>query len=800
MVDPIAPYDFEQQVKDEPKSSAPWIELIIQAERAFQDYNTRADNVDRLYADMNTLGNNARDREYSLFWSNVEVMKPSIYARPPVPVVTTKFKDRRPVYRTSSEFLERCSTVAFDQTSINDVMIGLRDDLVINNRGAAWVRYETKSESDGETERVCVEWLHRRDFLHEPSRSWPEVGWVARRAWMTLDEMVKRFPDRTRDELATAEFQRNPGERNNTSDQTYTDTTQKAGVWEIWHKGENKVVWVSRGVLPMLEEGPPHLKLEGFFPAPKPAYGTTERSTLIPVPDVMQYKDQLEEINELTARIHSLSYALQVRGFYPAGSGELGDAIESALSQTTNDKVLIGISNWAAFGGGAAKDSIVWLPTDMVATTITQCVELRRQMIDDVYQIVGISDIQRGATEAEETLGAQQLKNQNGSYRVREKQNELIRVARDLVRIAAEIMAEKFTQKTMLDMSQMDLPTDAEINKQVKGLERQAEKIQSQAKAMLERAQSDPEIQAMVEQNPEQAQKTIAKLEEETQQQIAQLGEQAAELQKTVTIDQVMKFLRDNKIRPFVLDIETDSTIFPDEMAEKAARNEFMGVFMQSTAALAQLVSATPAAAPVAGALLKFALAPYRAGREMDGAIDEFVDAMMAQSKNPQPNPEAIKAQAAAEYDKGKLALEGEKLKQDGQFRGQELALKEQELQLRAQEMQIAPQIEAGKAQLKAQSEAQAKEMDGQVAVMREQAQLEADAQTTALSLDAEAALEAQRAQAELAKAGMTDQFNREKLAVDTQLAYDQLAVQQENARVAAEAKANQPKPNGSGR
>lgn len=781
MADPIAPYDFDQLVKDEPKSSAPWIELIVQAERAFQNYNDRCDNVDRLYADMNYLSNVTREREYNLFWSNIEVLKPSIYARPPVPVVTTKFKDRRPVYRTASEFLERCTNVSFDLTSIDDVMLGLRDDLAILARGAAWVRYETKAESDAETERICVEWLHRRDFLHEPSRNWAEVGWVARRAWMTLDQMKKRFPNVKEADLLNADFQRREGERNRDAN-NYNDTTQKAGVWEIWHKGEDKVVWVSKGVLPILDSGKPHLKLEGCFPCPKPAYATTERSTLIPVPDVMFYKDQLEEINELTARIHALSYALQVRGFYPAGSGELGDAIESALGQTTNDKVLIGISNWAAFGGGAAKDSIVWLPTDMVATTIQQCVELRRQIIEDVYQIMGISDIQRGATESEETYGAQALKNQNGSYRVRDKQNELIRIARDLVRISAEIMAEKFSQKTMLEMSQMDLPTDADIRKQVRELEGQARAIQSQAKAMIAQAQANPEIQQLVQQNPQQAEQTLAKLEEEAQQQIQQLQSQAMEVQKTVTIDHVMEFLRDNKIRPFVLDIETDSTIFPDEMAEKQARSEFLTAFGTAMQQIAPLVTAVPESASFAAEILRFALAPFRGGRTLDAAIDEFADNMIAKASQPQPpNPEMLKIQQEAEYNNRKLALE------------------EQKIQLEMQKVQQAPQVEAQKEQIKAAANVQAKELDAQVAVAREEAQLAADTQTTQMSLEAEAILEQQRAAIEQAKFEADNEFRYVELETDTRLAYDQLAVSQENARLAAEAKARQPKPNGSG-
>ena len=71
----------------------------------------------------------ARDKEFQMFWANCEVLKPSIYAKPPVPVVVPKFKDRRPVYQAASEVMERCCIVAFDLTRINDLMLLVRDDL-----------------------------------------------------------------------------------------------------------------------------------------------------------------------------------------------------------------------------------------------------------------------------------------------------------------------------------------------------------------------------------------------------------------------------------------------------------------------------------------------------------------------------------------------------------------------------------------------------------------------------------------------------------------------------------------------
>lgn len=649
-----SPDSLEEQTKDEPKSSRPWLALLELAERADRDYQDRCDKIDRLYADLANFRDPSRDREFSLFWSNMEVIKPATYARPPIPVIVPEFKDRRPLYRTSSEVLERSVAVSFKRTGIDETMKHVRDDLVMKARGVAWARYDSKKG-----QRVCIEHLVRSDFRCDPARKWADVEWVARCAWMTLDGLKERFDKVDAAKLAGADF-RTKSDKNDWEERS---AEEKAPVWEIWHKGLKRVVWVAEGIDETLDEDAPHLDVEGFFPCPKPAYGTLRPDTLDPVADVQYYLDQLNQINDLTARIHALSGALQVRGFYPAGAGELGDAIESALAQNTDDKVLIGISNWAAFGGGAAKDSIVWLPTDMVSTTIIQCVELRRQLIEDVYQLAGISDIQRAETDPNETLGAQQIKQENGSARVKEKQRELSRVARDLVQIAAEIIAEKFTKETLLDMSQMVLPTDAEISKEVKALERQGAEIQKALRTQLARAQSDPRIAQMVAQDPQKAQQAIEQVTMQAEQQIEGLRSQAMKLQEQVTIDQVMKFLRDNKIRPFVLDIETDSTIISDENAEKQRRAEFLTALGGLMQQLSPLLDTTPEAAPFAAEVLKFGLAPYRVGRQMDTAIDEFADMMMQKAQQPKPEEgedqglvEAQKLLAEAEIQKAKAA------------------------------------------------------------------------------------------------------------------------------------------------
>lgn len=679
---------FEQPDYDpsvDPESSKAWLNLIEDAEKAMHDWQQKCDNIDKRFADLSRLAGVGRDREFQLFWANIQVLGPSIYSRPPVPVVTPRFRSRKPVAQTASELLERATTVQFELEDIDSTMILIRDDLTRLARGCAWIRYEDKEKRGKKNERVCIEHVDRRDWLCAPARKWQEVDWVARRAWMTAEEMQDRFGG---DDWKTAAFQENDRDRKENGNR---DPIKKAGVWEIWSKSEDRVVWVVEGVDTVLDSDEPHLKLEGFFPCPRPAYATVQPGSLVPVPDYVYYKDQIEEINQLTTRIAALTEAVKLKGFYPGG-GEVGEAIESALARNDEGTIMVPIANWAAFGGSG--EQIIWLPIDMVAQTITGLVELRRSLIDDVYQITGLSDIMRGSTDANETLGAQELKSQYGSIRVRDRQNELVRIARDITRIAAEIMAENFQQKTLEDMSQMELPTDADVKKQIKALEDQGKELVKSAEKQAKEAMANPQMQQKAQENPEEAQKAAQQLQQQTQQQTAQLQEQIRKEGETVTIDQVMELLREQRLRPFILDIETDSTIAPDENAQKQRATEFVTAVGGYMGQAFPLLQAMPQAAPLVSDMLKYVASQFRAGRELDTTISEFADAMKNMASQPAPNPEADAAQATAQAEQQRLAMEQQKTQADMQAKQMDAQIKQQTAQADEMRKQQAAQTD----------------------------------------------------------------------------------------------------------
>lgn len=689
--------DIDYNPSVEPRMAGAWLNLLEEAEKSYEDWNEHCDRIDEHYASLARLASMARNKEYQLFWANVEVLKPAIYATAPIPVVVPKFKDRRPVYQAASELLERCAIVAFDLGHINSIMLQARDDLALTSRGVVWCRYESgkadKSDAYYSSERVCYDFKHRRDFLHSISRSWEEVWWVAAASYMTLDEAGRRFRDSSGDAYQRAEYRVDKDVR----DLGGADDRERACVWEIWNKYERRVVWVAKGVDVILDEGDPHLELQDFFPCPRPAYGTCQRRSLVPVPDVLQYKDQLDEIDMLTGRIHALSDVLEAKGFYPAGGAEISEAINQAVSIKTPGRVLVPISNWAAFGG--SKEVIIWLPIDMISQVVTTLVDLRKQVIEDVYQVMGLSDIMRGATEASETLGAQRLKAQYGSSRVRDKQNELARLARDLVRITADIITEKFAPATMIEMSQTQLPTEQMQTKQIQDIEAQLQQ-QQQAMQMLQQL---PQAQQLAQSNPDGANQVKQQGE-----QLLQSGQDSIErLTQQPTIEQVLEFLSDCRARGFTLDIETDSTIIVDENAEKERTTEFVQVLGALLPQLSQMVQLAPQSAPFCGELLKFAVKPYRAGRSLDGAIDEFTEMSKQLASQPRGDDpataaskttmavEQMKQQRQAEQDKATNALKAAELQMKDQHEKMKLASNER---IKAMELNSRGMADAAKA------------------------------------------------------------------------------------------------------
>jgi len=208
-------------------------------------------------------------------------------------------------------------------------------------------------------------------------------------------------------------------------------------------------------------------------------------------------------------------------------------------------------------------------------------------------------------------------------------------------------------------------------------------------------------------QQPQSPPDPMALLQQHSQQIDQQHAQQVAQLKQTITIDAVTKFLKDERTRSFAIEIETDSTIMVDEAAEKQSRTEFLQAFAQASSGVQQFLQLGPSGAQMASGLLKFALAPYRVGRQLDQQIEQFTEQapqFLAQQQQSQQQggsaPELIQVQqqlAQAELQKAQAQMQ--RVQAESELKQQQNQLSIAKAQSEAEHRQQTLQLESQRMQ-----------------------------------------------------------------------------------------------------
>ncbi|MNK63130.1 hypothetical protein D3C87_823370 [compost metagenome] len=426
---------------------------------------------------------------YNILWSNVQTILPAIYAKAPKAEAVRRNKDNDPAARCAAEIIERCLQYEIDHyPDFDEAMRNAVQDRLLPGRGVAWVRYEQKEIAVAEDvdpmqpqppqvkDCAAVDYVYWEDFRNSPARVWGEVTWVARRVYMSRPEVKDRFGEFLEargKRAADVPLTHVPIGLDQMKDQgaTYGDTEamKKAEVWELWDKKSKAVYWVAEGFDDLLDMVEDPYGLDEFWPCPKPLFATQTSDTLNPVPDFVLYQDQATELDMLTQRIGRLTEAVKVVGVYDASMTGVQRMLQEGI-----DNTLIPVDNWQAFSEkGGVKGTVDWLPLDQVIKALNECYMAREQCKQVIYEITGISDIIRGATEASETATAQNIKRQFGSLRLRPRQQDVAMFASEILRIKAQLMMDVYSPESLIAMSGIMDTYDREFVDQAIALMRQ---------------------------------------------------------------------------------------------------------------------------------------------------------------------------------------------------------------------------------------------------------------------------------------------------------------------------------------
>ena len=615
-----------------------WSRAISLAEKDQEKWETRAQKVVDRYRDERD-SHGVQRKKFNILWSNIETLKPAIYARLPKTQVTRRFKDPDPVGKEAAEILERAVESAIDAYDMDGELRQVRDDYLLPGRGTARVRYipefgppeslkvglvqeegklvaedggsfdgNALRDSDGGLfalrefkpvigEEVRCEYVFWRDFLHGPARIWREVNWVAYKSYMTRNALIERFGSDKGNKI-TLDF------KPPNTDKKIADFFKRAVVYEIWDKTKKKVIWFSKGFdESLLDEKKPPLKLRNFFPSPRPLMAVTTTDTLRPIPEYTEYQDQADEIDDLTNRISNLTKALKLVGVYDASKEEIQRVLNEGF-----ENQLIPVSDWAAFAQqGGLEGSVAWLPIDQVGKIVIALIEARDKIKQELFEISGIADVVRGSVDPREKFGQSKLKGQWTALRISDRQRAVARFIREIIELKAEIIAEEFQPETISRI------TGKEVT---------------------------PEI---------------------------------------------MQLFQDEGVRIFRINIETDSTIAADDQGDKEARIEFLGVVSQALQTLVPMVQSGAIPLEMGKALLMFAVRGFKVGREIENILDELgkdqtVGALQGQVQQLTQQLEVSQAQVeeSNKIIEGRVVEEGEETRRQeqklaaDQTRGQE--------------------------------------------------------------------------------------------------------------------------------
>lgn len=462
----------------EETSVQPWLTMIAAYDREFKPWQGRVERIIQRYRDDYREGTTGTDgTRFNILWSNVQTAMPAVYSKVPQPDVSRRFTDSDPVGRVASLILERA--LAFETEHYPDYTATMSQsvlDRFLGGRGTAWVRYEPhfiaaeqQMPTDGvnvsedidqpgeqlDYECAPVDYVHWRDFGHSVARTWEEVTTVWRRVYMGRPALVERFGEELGNKIP---LDTTPEEQRKNQSSLASDNNQQALIFEIWDKTSSKALWISKSLGEVLDERDDPLKLENFWPCPRPLYATLSNESLIPTPDFKLYQDQANELDILSDRIDGLIKALQVKGVYDAAIPELA----RLFTEGTNGS-LIPVKNWAAFAEkNGLRSGIDIVDIKPIAEALINAYRAMDQVKAQVYEITGLSDIIRGQSVASETATAQQLKGQYASLRLKAMQDSVAMYATELLRIKAQIMCGLFRPETLLKLSAADQFSEAD--------------------------------------------------------------------------------------------------------------------------------------------------------------------------------------------------------------------------------------------------------------------------------------------------------------------------------------------------
>ena len=387
-----------------------------------------AEMAEAAYSLNDTYG---RTPDFNIIYSNTETIVPAVFNSMPVPDIRERHRQGDKVARVAADILENVVSVQIDDAALDTEVEDVTRDANVAGRGVLRVRFSADTDEAGQVtnERVTYEAVSWRDYLEGPAGRFGQLPWVAFRHRLARDEQ-DRLTDKDMFERQQVE-----GEED--------QRKEREDVWEVWCKKTRKVYFLRNSDWKFLSEKDDPLELKGFFPVCKPVQPVTLTGRRDPIVPYKLYQKLATELDMLTRRINALIKGLKAKGGVVTSAGDI-----EKLAQA-DDNEIITFDNAEALANIGIDNAILWWPIDRIIATVKELYVAREQTKQTIYEVTGISDIVRGASESRETATAQQIKTQWGSLRIKRFQTMIERLVREAFVMTVELIGSKFSAETI---------------------------------------------------------------------------------------------------------------------------------------------------------------------------------------------------------------------------------------------------------------------------------------------------------------------------------------------------------------
>lgn len=629
------------------------------AKKAWAEYEIGENGNDDEASEAGTGQKVKLAKLFPIYWSSIKTIVPAYWSKEPIPIAPIRYGLTDGAARTGSKLMERLGVHTLETTPFDQVMRDATLELVISDYTGTRVMLEGEKVKnqvpitpkpveqapgpDGQPLPMTPEQQEAAEFLMGDGQPYTgemvgqdEGGaWYGEQeAWSNLkcypmalsyddwmwtpeasckdeidemwfrfcygeDEAYQMFPNIDRDDLKACMKAYARGDKKDSAKKDSSDGNQSLFLhgWEIWHKKSGNVIHLCPDYKDdFLDKKPETYGLRDFFPATCPVVGTKQRKTLFGIPTYRYVANMCEQMHEVAMRVYSLSQSIRRRMIVDKeAEGDLHTLISDA---DESEYIFVkGLMDIVEKGG--IQNVIMTLPVGDLANSIIELSNLFEKYKQEFYEIFGVPDILRGASDPLETAKAQEIKSFAASNRFRDQMNQIAKLGRDTLEMLIDLKLGAYAD------------------------------------------------------NPDYIFKIT--------------GANFMEPHDKEKLGPALQLLMDDEERIVRVDFETDSTSYVNEHITQQNRNVAIKTV---TEGLKALNGAPPTQMAIGFKAIQSALAGMRLGKDYMDEIDELMQQMMEQAKQPQEPP--------PDYQRMLIEMEGQKTQMQNMAKMRELDLKEQ--------------------------------------------------------------------------------------------------------------------------